>query len=121
MTDLINHPQHYVKHSITLEPIDILESLPFAVANIFKYVIRAKDKGTELEDLRKALWYLRRSWGKYYWNQFPKDILRDFYFFDIPMLRDFGFFICSGETTKAWAGLEVELEERIAQLEAEQK
>lgn len=59
--DLINHPAHYTNHKIVLEPIDILETLPFGIANIFKYIVRAKDKGNELQDLEKAAWYLERT------------------------------------------------------------
>ena len=55
--DLVNHPIHYEKHAITLEPIDLLETLPFAVGNCLKYIFRAKDKDSELLDLKKALFY----------------------------------------------------------------
>ena len=32
-TDNVNHPQHYENHKIVLEPIDIIEGLPFSIAN----------------------------------------------------------------------------------------
>lgn len=63
MIDNVNHPQHYEKHKIILEPIDVIETMPFIVANVFKYVIRARVKGNELEDLRKARWYIGRVIG----------------------------------------------------------
>lgn len=63
MTDLINHPDHYVSQSVTLEPIDFCERLPFCLGNALKYCFRAghKEGASEKTDLRKALWYIRRS------------------------------------------------------------
>lgn len=60
-SDPVHHPLHYEKHAIKLEPIDLLEHLPFCLGNCLKYVIRAKDKGNELQDLYKALFYLERA------------------------------------------------------------
>ena len=59
--DMVNHPQHYSAHGI--EPIDYIEShnLNFNLGNVIKYVSRAKFKGTELQDLKKAKWYLERE------------------------------------------------------------
>ena len=58
--DMVNHPQHY-QHGI--EPIDYIEShnFNFNLGNVIKYVSRAPFKGTELEDLKKAKWYLERE------------------------------------------------------------
>lgn len=62
--DMVNHPQHY-QHGI--EPIDYIEShnLNFNLGNVIKYVSRAPYKGTELEDLQKAKWYLEREINKH--------------------------------------------------------
>lgn len=65
MEDLVNHPKHYTVNSvtidgITLEPIDVLEHTDFTSGNALKYLLRAKHKGNELQDLKKALWYLER-------------------------------------------------------------
>ena len=62
--DMVNHPQHY-QHGI--EPIDYIEShnLNFNLGNVIKYVSRAPFKGTELEDLKKAKWYLEREIKKH--------------------------------------------------------
>lgn len=59
-TDLINHPPHYTFGKI--EVIDVIEDwgLSFHLAQVVKYVARAKHKGNELEDLRKARFYLNR-------------------------------------------------------------
>lgn len=61
MSDSVNHPPHYNFGSI--EVIDAIEDwrLGFHEANAVKYIARAKHKGKELEDLRKAVWYLNRK------------------------------------------------------------
>lgn len=66
MPDLINHPAHYEEQSIKLEPIDFCERLPFCEGNVLKYCFRAghKDGASELQDLKKARWYLNRSGSK---------------------------------------------------------
>ncbi len=50
---------HYKKK---VEPIDLIEAfeLDFNAGNVIKYVARAKHKGNEKDDLRKALYYLKR-------------------------------------------------------------
>ncbi|WP_277039671.1 DUF3310 domain-containing protein [Turicimonas muris] len=60
--DLINYPQHYVGQSVVIEPIVYYEKLPFCLGNALKYVFRAghKDGSSELQDLKKAQWYLHR-------------------------------------------------------------
>lgn len=59
MTDMVNHPPHYEKQSIRVEPIDILQFAPFDLGNALKYIIRSKHKGNELMDLKKAEFYLQ--------------------------------------------------------------
>ena len=58
--EMIDHPQHYNQG---IEAIDYIEShkMNFNIGNVIKYVTRAKHKGTELEDLKKSLWYLQRE------------------------------------------------------------
>lgn len=58
--EMINHPSHYTQG---IETIDYIEShrMDFNIGNVIKYVTRAKHKGTELQDLKKALWYLDRE------------------------------------------------------------
>jgi hypothetical protein len=60
--DVVNHPGHYTKFSV--EVIDITENLDFLSGNIVKYVVRAPFKGEQLQDLRKAQWYLNRLISK---------------------------------------------------------
>lgn len=59
----VNHPAHY--HADTIEAIEVIEawSLNFNRGNCVKYLSRAglKDPTREIEDLKKALWYLKRE------------------------------------------------------------
>lgn len=59
--DPVNHPAHYTRHCSGLECIDVVEHLTFNIGNAFKYVWRCSLKGNEVEDLKKALWYLKRE------------------------------------------------------------
>lgn len=56
----IDHPPHYNKGQH--EPIDVIEDwgLVFHLGNVIKYIARHQHKGSPLEDLRKARWYLDR-------------------------------------------------------------
>ena len=74
MNDNINHPAHYTGVTSEIECIDIARHLNFQLGNALKYVWRAGKKGgsaMELEDLKKALWYLQDSIGHGY-NDFDK-------------------------------------------------
>jgi len=57
----IDHPTHYNMGKI--EVIDALEDwgLDFCLGNAVKYIARSKHKGKEIEDLKKAVWYLNRK------------------------------------------------------------
>lgn len=59
----VNHPQHYGGVENIYEAIKVIDAweLGFALGNTVKYISRAgkKDKNKELEDLKKALWYLQ--------------------------------------------------------------
>ena len=59
--DSVNHPSHYNQGQI--EVIDAIEDwqLGFHEGNVVKYVARAEHKGKQLEDLKKARWYLDRK------------------------------------------------------------
>jgi hypothetical protein len=60
MADMINSPPHYTYGSV--EVIDAIEAwyLGYHLGNVVKYIARAAHKGTELQDLQKARWYLDR-------------------------------------------------------------
>ena len=64
MSDPVNHPMHYTAHPSGVECIQITEHMSFCRGNAVKYIWRAGTKGddsTELEDLRKARWYVDRE------------------------------------------------------------
>lgn len=60
-SDMVNHPPHYKVGGI--ETIDFIEAkgLNYRLGNVVKYVTRADHKGDRLENLNKALWYLKRE------------------------------------------------------------
>jgi hypothetical protein len=62
--DTVNHPPHYTAGKI--EVIDFIEDqkLSYHLGNVVKYVCRADHKGSRLEDLKKAAWYLNREIAK---------------------------------------------------------
>lgn len=49
---------HYKQGAIPVEPIVVCSRMSFCLGNFVKYVCRAPYKGTEVEDLEKALWYI---------------------------------------------------------------
>lgn len=85
MHDPVNHPDHYTQHPSGVECIDITEQFNFNRGNAIKYIWRAgtkiadsvrapkesqtdfvarkhaDDRAQELEDLKKARWYLDRE------------------------------------------------------------
>lgn len=63
--DQVNHPKHYNKHPSGVECIDVAEHMNFCRGNAMKYLWRAGEKSNELEDLKKARWYLDREIKRY--------------------------------------------------------
>lgn len=65
--EMINHPDHYGGESNPYEVIKVCEAWDLHkdayIFNVVKYVARAGKKETdkELQDLKKALWYLERK------------------------------------------------------------
>lgn len=68
IADKVNHPSHYtwLQEKCGIEVIDIARHLDFNRGNAIKYILRAGYKTEEgysntekeIEDLRKAIWYL---------------------------------------------------------------
>ena len=62
----VNHPKHYNSHPAGIECIDIIRHYTCDIANAIKYLWRAglkvelgkDDAEKEIEDLKKALWYI---------------------------------------------------------------
>lgn len=59
--DPVNHPSHYTQHPSGIECIQVAEHFNFNRGNTIKYIWRAGEKNDELEDLKKAAWYLQRE------------------------------------------------------------
>jgi len=58
----VDNPSHYTSEK-GIKAIDVIEAfdLKFNLGNAIKYVLRSGKKGNEVEDLRKAIWYLERQ------------------------------------------------------------
>ena len=65
--EMVNHPSHYGGEENVYEVVKVCEAWELDkdayLFNVVKYVARAgkKDKSKEIEDLKKALWYLDRK------------------------------------------------------------
>ena len=60
--DIVNQPLHYKSHPSGIECIQITEHMNFCLGNAIKYIWRAGLKSSsEIEDLRKARWYIERE------------------------------------------------------------
>ena len=63
----VNHPQHYGGQDNPYEVVKVCEAWGLDkdayIFNVVKYVARAgkKDTDKELQDMKKALWYLNRK------------------------------------------------------------
>jgi len=57
MSDSVNHPEQYNRVP-GIECIDVVRHFNFNRGNAIKYIWRAGAKGDEIEDLRKAIWYI---------------------------------------------------------------
>ena len=59
----VNHPKHYGGSENVYEAIKVIDAwdLGFSLGNTVKYISRAgkKNKEKELEDIKKAMWYLQ--------------------------------------------------------------
>lgn len=59
--DMVNHPVHYTSHPSGVEVIQITEHMNFCLGNAIKYIMRSELKGKQIEDLKKAAWYINRE------------------------------------------------------------
>lgn len=71
--EMVNHPRHYGGADNPLEVIKIIDfyKLNFNLGNAVKYILRHENKGTPLEDLKKARWYLDYEIKKHENNNQP--------------------------------------------------
>ena len=61
MSDMVNKPPHYRNHPSGVECITITEHFNFNVGNAIKYLWRCDEKGSDIQDLEKAAWYVNRE------------------------------------------------------------
>jgi hypothetical protein len=61
MNDMVNHPEHYTSHKSGVEVIEITEHMNFCLGNAVKYIMRSDLKGNQVQDLKKAAWYINRE------------------------------------------------------------
>jgi hypothetical protein len=61
--ELVKHPQHYGGKDNPYEAIKVIEAwnLGFCLGNTIKYISRAGKKDDTIQELEKALWYLKRE------------------------------------------------------------
>lgn len=59
--ETVNHPSHYTSHPSGVECITITEHMGFNLGNALKYIWRADLKEKPIEDLQKALFYIKRE------------------------------------------------------------
>ena len=60
-SETVNHPAHYNAPPSGVECITVTEHMTFNVGNAVKYLWRAGHKGSTVEDLKKAAWYVQRE------------------------------------------------------------
>ena len=61
LNDPVNHPSHYLKAAITIEPIELTARLDSCLGQALQYLFRAPYKGRMREDMEKAIFYLRKE------------------------------------------------------------
>ena len=63
MNDVVNSPKHYCSSKSGVECIEVAEHMNFCLGNAMKYIWRAglKEGGDEIQDLKKAIWYINRE------------------------------------------------------------
>ena len=59
--DPVNNPSHYTSDQSGVECIQVAEHMNFCRGNALKYLWRAGKKSNEVEDLKKAIWYIQRE------------------------------------------------------------
>jgi len=61
--EMVNHPKHYGGKGNRYEAIKVITAwdLGFCLGNVIKYISRAGKKDDTVQELEKALWYLRKE------------------------------------------------------------
>ena len=61
MEDSVNHPKHYNSHPSGIECIEITQHMDFLIGNAIKYLWRCGMKDDDIQELKKAIWYIERK------------------------------------------------------------
>ena len=78
--ELVNHPAHYMNSS-GVECITIAKHMRFSSGNALKYIYRLGEKDDMLQELNKALFYLKIAAEEHEYNDYPEDIdIRGLYY-----------------------------------------
>ncbi len=56
--DPVNHPSHYTSHPSGVECLTVTRHMGFNLGNAMKYIWRADLKGSAIQDLEKAAFYI---------------------------------------------------------------
>lgn len=59
--DYVHRPKHYTSDDCGVEAIEVTSLLPACISNAVKYVWRCGKKDEDLQELKKALWYINYS------------------------------------------------------------
>jgi hypothetical protein len=59
--DEVVRPKHYTSHPSGIETVQITEHMNFCLGNAIKYIMRSELKGNQIQDLKKAAWYINRE------------------------------------------------------------
>lgn len=57
----VEHPSHYNSHPSGVECIDVVQHMNFNLGNAVKYIWRCDEKGNPIQDLEKAIFYLKQE------------------------------------------------------------
>ena len=59
--DIVNSPPHYNSHPSGIECIEITQHMDFCIGNAMKYLWRCGKKDDDIQDLKKAVWYINKK------------------------------------------------------------
>lgn len=116
--DMVNHPPHY-KDESGVECCQVTDLMMFNAASCFKYLYRCGNKWDDIEDLKKAVWYAKRSYltGD---NEQPNSLEWDNNVKAIASYREGGIYkAMTAIRSYNWVAVAAFIENEIARLESE--
>lgn len=118
--DMVNHPPHY-KDESGVECCQVTDLMMFNAASCFKYLYRCGNKWDDIEDLKKAVWYAKRSYltGD---NEQPNSLEWDNNIKAIASYREHGIYrAMTAIRSYSWLAVAAFIGDEIARLESEQQ